>query len=123
MSVIALRFSTANIWTYTIVISYAYICIGSQSTLFPTFTVKMFGSKVGAKMFPYVYFFFAIANVLQWSLNYFIFSDDLDMMINILTGLVCVSFVLMLFVNEKPSWHEVNRKFRDKERRKKKLND
>ena len=67
VSAFSLNYATSNIYTYTIVVSYAYICIGSQSTLFPTFTVKVFGTKVGAKMFPMIYFFFAMANVFQWA--------------------------------------------------------
>lgn len=104
VSALCLKLSTGSIYSYAITISYAYICIGSQSTLFPTFCVKVFGSKVGAKMFPMVYFFFAMANVLQWGLNFFIFSDNLDTLIWILTGFVAVGFVLTCFINETPDW-------------------
>lgn len=109
MSAFYLRYSTESIYTYSIVISYAYMCIGSQSTLFPTFAVKIFGTKVGAKMFPMIYFFFAIANVMQWGLNFFVFSQDLDTLIWILTGFVILAFILTCFINETPDWSLSNK--------------
>ena len=118
ISAFLLQLSTHNIYTYTICISYAYMCIGSQSTLFPTFAVKVFGSKVGAKMFPLIYFFFAIANVQQWAQNYFIFTGDQGVLIYILAGMTVLAFILTFFINEKPNWYKVVQKHNMEERQK-----
>jgi fatty acid desaturase len=108
-------YSTASIWTYTLNVSYAYICIGSQSTLFPTFAIKVFGSKVGAKIFPMIYFFFAMANVLQWALTYFFFPQmsDYKLLIWILGGLVVLSFFLTCFIQEDPDWYKAVKQFNE----------
>lgn len=120
VSAFCLQYAAHNIYTYTIVVSYAYICIGAQSTQFPTFTVKVFGTKVGAKMFPMIYFFFAMANVLQWALNYFIFNTDelTDYLIYILGCCVCLSFVLTQMIQETPNWHKYVVKFNEENEKK-----
>lgn len=119
ISAFLLQLASTNLYTYTICVSYAYMCIGSQSTLFPTFAVKIFGSKVGAKMFPLIYFFFAMANVLQWALNFFIFkTPELEgILIYILAGFTVVSFILTCFIDEKPNWYAKAQKFNQEQKK------
>jgi hypothetical protein len=83
--------------------------------LFPTFAIKVFGSKVGAKIFPMIYFFFAMANVLQWALTYFFFPQmtDYKLLIWILGGLVVLSFFLTCFIQEDPDWYMAVKQFNE----------
>ena len=120
VSAFCLQLASTNLYTYTVCVSYAYMCIGSQSTLFPTFAIKVFGSKVGAKMFPQIYFFFAIANVLQWAQGRFLFNsfEKKGTQIYILGGMTVVAFILTFFIEEKPNWYAKVQKYNEEERKK-----
>lgn len=46
---------------------------------------------------------------MQWGLNFFVFSQDLDTLIWILTGFVILAFILTCFINETPDWSLSNK--------------
>ena len=71
-----------------------------------------------------IYFFFAMANVLQWALSYFIFPDvsDYRTLIYILGGMVVLSFVLTCFIQENPDWYKAVKEFNESKQKNNELN-
>ena len=114
ISAVCIKYTVVNVIPYTILVGYAFACIGAQKTLFPTFVIKVFGANIGPKIFPMVFMFECISNLAQWSLNFFFFTDDLDNLINISIAMVCLSFLACLFLNENPNWSKEIRKAKDR---------
>jgi len=98
---------TVNFWATTYGAGAFYLLlvfggIGTQVTIFPTMTTKVFGATTGPKIYPYVYLIFSIANITQY-LILKVFSNWSVMFI--LFGACAVAaLVVGINFNENPDW-------------------
>lgn len=82
----------------------AYIGIGSQVTLFPTISTKVFGSTIGPKVYPYLYLCFSISNFTQYFLYKFYGKEHYSSMFLIFGCVALLGLMIALFFNPNPSW-------------------
>ena len=96
--------------TGVLFIMLAMACIGIQTTLFPTVCTKLFGSKIGALVYPYVYLSFSVANFAQYFLYRFYgkASDKPQTMFYLFGALACIGLVASVFMNFEPKWSGAN---------------
>lgn len=81
---------------------FVFIGIGTQVTIFPTITTKVFGSTVGPKIYPFVYLCFSMANLFQYFILK-IFSNWSAMFI-IFGGLATLALVTGVIFDDCPDW-------------------
>lgn len=82
----------------------AYIGIGSQVTFFPTISTKVFGSTIGPKVYPYLYFCFSVSNFTQYFLYHYYGNKHYSTMFTIFGCVAVVGLAISVFFNPNPSW-------------------
>lgn len=105
----ALPYIGNNMTMYIIIICYAFMCIGSNTAMFPIICKNIYGPIVGPQLYPYVYIFFSIASLTQWALFQFV-TQNYIMLFRVFTGLTLLSLVSLVFFNEKPDWRKYAKK-------------
>lgn len=106
IQILALAFVTQLATSYatvTIYISLSMYFLGSDKTVFPTITQKLFGPIAGPKIYPFVYVFFAVSSALQFTIFNFI-TDNFKTIFHIFLGAGICSFLATFFLNMKPTW-------------------
>jgi hypothetical protein len=89
--------------TITVYFSLSMYLLGSDKTVFPTITQKIFGPIAGPKIYPFVYVFFAVSSFLQFSIYNWI-TQDFKTIFMIFTALAACSFLATFFIQMKPTW-------------------
>ena len=80
----------------------AFAGLGTTVTIFPTICVKVFGSEVGAKLYPCIYVCFSIASLASY-LIYSLLSDPVQMFY-IFGGFAILGLIVSIFFDPEPSW-------------------
>lgn len=106
---ISINFIGDNQALYIIIICYAFMCIGSNTAIFPVLCKNVFGPIVGPKVYPYVYVFFSMASLLQWGIFQYI-SKSYSVLFNIFAGFTVFAIIIVLIFNENPNWTVANQK-------------
>lgn len=110
IALLSVTYLAKSYLTVTIYISLSMYFLGSDKTVFPTITQKIFGPIAGPKIYPFVYVFFAVSSLLQFVVYNFI-TDDFKTIFVVFTVMGVLAFVATLFLNMKPTWVK-----RDKDR-------
>ena len=87
---------TFFIWTCVLL-----FCEGAHFALFPALCLTEFGTEIGSKLYPVVYFAFTCSNFLQFGIIYFLKSEiGFSNIFWIFLGLTAVSFALAIIFKE-----------------------
>jgi len=89
--------------TITVYFSLSMYLLGSDKTVFPTITQKIFGPIAGPKIYPFVYVFFAVSSFFQFSIYNFV-THDFKVIFHIFTGSAACAFFATFFLKMKPTW-------------------
>lgn len=100
---------TINFFVNSYIVGAVYLLIvfagiGTQVTIFPTVTMKVFGAVTGPKIYPLVYMCFSVANMVQ----YFVLklSDNWSVMFYMFGGCAILAMVVGFSFNENPNWRQ-----------------
>lgn len=80
----------------------AFFGLGTSVTVFPTVCMKVFGIRVGSRIYPFIYICFSLACGLSYAISRV--SKDLRTMFFTLGGMATFGLILSLFFKEKPAW-------------------
>lgn len=105
---------------YALLIFFGFAGIGAHVSTYPNTTLKIFGNKVGARVYSIVYFSFAFANLGEYTICQIVkltssskdedfvlgeeSSSSYNIVFHILTGTSAFAFLNLLFFNFKPDW-------------------
>lgn len=106
IQVVALLFITSAAKSYASVTAYISLSmyfLGSDKTVFPTITQKLFGPIAGPKIYPFVYVFFAVSSLAQFVIYNFI-TDDMKVIFTIFSVMGGISLIATFFLNMSPTW-------------------
>eukprot|EP01016_Furgasonia_blochmanni_P041712 TRINITY_DN5453_c0_g1_i1.p1 TRINITY_DN5453_c0_g1~~TRINITY_DN5453_c0_g1_i1.p1 ORF type:complete len:296 (-),score=37.88 TRINITY_DN5453_c0_g1_i1:34-921(-) len=65
-------------WLYFIWCVISYVCIGGYFAIFPALSTRVFGVKIGSKIYGFLFFAFSFGNLLQFTLNRFLSTHISD---------------------------------------------
>lgn len=86
-------------------IALTYFTLGGYFSIFPTLSGKVFGMKVGPKIYPLVFTGFAITTVAGSMVAKFLLADiGYKNMFFISSAVTFISFVLLILFREKTLW-------------------
>jgi hypothetical protein len=78
---------------------------GGYFGLFPALTSKVYGNKVGSKLYGFIYFGFTLANIIQYIIANLLFEEASPEAYWIFLGITAIGFVTgCLFNEDKIAW-------------------
>ena len=85
----------------------AFSSIGMQFIIFPTACTMIFGSRIGPKIFPYVFLVFSISNFAQYFTYKFYAkkSSKPEIMFYIFGGLAVLGLLASFVIDLQPNWN------------------
>lgn len=81
---------------------FAFAGLGTMVTIFPTISVKAFGSNVGSRIYPMMYLCFSTASLSAYLV--YTYVEDKRIMFYIFGGIAVVGLITNVFFNPEPSW-------------------
>lgn len=85
----------------------AFFALGTSVTVFPTVCMKVFGIRVGSRIYPFIYICFSLACGLSYAISRI--CPTFRAMFFTLGGLASFGLLLSLFFKEKPTWQAPSR--------------
>lgn len=80
----------------------AFFGLGMSLTMFPTICIKVFGVKVGSRVYPFIYFCFALSNLVAYIFYKHIHSTQATF--TMLGIIAMLGVILGVFFNQSPNW-------------------
>ena len=81
----------------------AFFSLGTSVTVFPTVCMKVFGIRIGSRIYPFIYICFSLACGLSYAISRV--CPTLRSMFFTLGGMATFGLLLSLFFTEKPTWN------------------
>jgi hypothetical protein len=103
VAVFTVNYVATSFGSITAYVSLSMYLLGSDKTVFPTITQKIFGPIAGPKIYPFVYVFFAVSSLIQYIIFNFI-TQEFDLIFKIFGVMTCMSLFATFFVNMKPTF-------------------
>jgi len=112
----SIYFLAKDYLSVTIYVSLSMYFLGSDKTIYPTITQKIFGPVAGPRLYPLMYVFFAISSFYQFLIYKFV-TVSFGVLFSMFCGLSIVALICTIFVNIKPDWskyHKEGTRYRSK---------
>jgi len=94
--------------------------LGINMTLFPTACTEVFGPVVGPKVYPFIFFIFAISSFSQFFLKKFYGERDPKALLYIFGAISILGFLISFLLPTNQKW---NLSSRQQEKRQRKMNE
>lgn len=110
--------SLSQINSYEIGLVYifaAFAGLGTQVTIFPTICTKVFGSFIGPKVYPCIYFCFSCSNLTAYMIYKYL--DNKELMFYIFGGFGLLGMLMGIFFDPNPSWAKAIHEYKINEQR------
>jgi MFS family permease len=78
--------------------------IGIQTTLFPTICTQLFGSTIGPKVYPVIYFTFSVSNFGQYFLYKYYGVTNQELVFYLFGSLAVLALIIGIFLKSEPNW-------------------
>lgn len=103
IAILTINTVATSFGSITVYVSLSMYLLGSDKTVFPTITQKIFGPIAGPKIYPFVYVFFAVSSLIQFIIFNYI-TTDFSLIFKIFAVMTSLSLGATFFVNMKPTF-------------------
>lgn len=95
--------NAGNIFTASTYLCLAFFGLGMNMTMFPTVCMKAFGGAVGSRIYPVVYFCFAMSNLFAYL--FYKHLDNTQALFTVMAVMSAAGIVACALFNQNPVWH------------------